>query len=384
MKTFGRSLLRLISGNSVGFSLIEMTLVAGVMTVTSLAVAGLFSQHLKSKKVMGAIESMDDLNRRIREIIDKPHLLGKSLADSRNGVLLNCINSGGCDLPLTTLRLVDPYRSSLILAGAPGEVALSAQGRICSGTCGVQEFPLEVLAAFRADRTRGVLITYCIRQRRNGSFPSLPPPPGISLQWKPKIFPSCEITYSLHGGDPVQNPPVRPRRDQYDPTVAASWLSIGSFRPCPVGQVVVAIRPDGSADCDIVSQASRAYKADTITGGRCGVGQLVVGIKSDGTPECLPATQAFKISDVLRSACRLVVTTGAGNPGNVAIAACNADEFLLSGGGQCEVGPGGICSGANPSFLHLSGPFGNVYAVDCYRYDWRGDGCAQAWALCCK
>lgn len=69
----------------------------------------------------------------------------------------------------------------------------------------------------------------------------------------------------------------------------------------------------------------------------------------------------------------------------VSTATCAADEWLLTGGGECEV-PGAValCGGTRKGFLHASHPSGNSWSVDCYSNDWSTDVCSRAYAVCCK
>ncbi len=79
--------------------------------------------------------------------------------------------------------------------------------------------------------------------------------------------------------------------------------------------------------------------------------------------------------------CRTVTVDGV----NGAIAQCASDEFLLTGGGQCETSnPGcGICACARTGYLHYSAPTGNEWTADCYNPA-GGDVCVRAYAVCCK
>ncbi|MDD5120622.1 MAG: hypothetical protein PHR84_04870, partial [Candidatus Omnitrophica bacterium] len=75
--------------------------------------------------------------------------------------------------------------------------------------------------------------------------------------------------------------------------------------------------------------------------------------------------------------CRRVSAVGPA-PTYVSRATCNANEWLLSGGGGCS----------NPTiaYLHESAPYPGLEAwqVDCYRHDGSGDNPSFAYAICCE
>jgi hypothetical protein len=81
--------------------------------------------------------------------------------------------------------------------------------------------------------------------------------------------------------------------------------------------------------------------------------------------------------------CRVVMAQGLG-PSFVSVAACNADEFLLNGGGITHPD---LCGG-KVGYLHTSMPEGNSWKVDGFEaYTGAapaGDICTQAFATCCK
>lgn len=73
--------------------------------------------------------------------------------------------------------------------------------------------------------------------------------------------------------------------------------------------------------------------------------------------------------------CREVVGPWA----NIGVASCAADEYAISGGGQCN-------APAEDGFLHYSGPTPDLsgWVVDCFSYNWQGDINSRAFAVCCK
>lgn len=81
-----------------------------------------------------------------------------------------------------------------------------------------------------------------------------------------------------------------------------------------------------------------------------------------------------------RLECRVVVGPS-GQAGSTAY--CGPDEWVISGGGRCEVkGEGGLQDG----FLHSSVPLsdGSGWVADCFRHDTLADVLVTAHAICCK
>lgn len=87
-----------------------------------------------------------------------------------------------------------------------------------------------------------------------------------------------------------------------------------------------------------------------------------------------------------RPSCRVVVASNNVTPATTfaSYAGCAADEWLSGGGGQCEVPGSDLCAGVSRGFLHLNGPQGNGWVVDCFANNWGGEACSRAWAICCK
>ena len=75
--------------------------------------------------------------------------------------------------------------------------------------------------------------------------------------------------------------------------------------------------------------------------------------------------------------CRRISVAG-GAPSYVSRATCNANEWLLNGGGGCQ--------DPTVSYLHESYPPGGLDAwqVDCFRHDGGGDSPSFAYATCCE
>ena len=86
--------------------------------------------------------------------------------------------------------------------------------------------------------------------------------------------------------------------------------------------------------------------------------------------------------------CRTVTNEG-GAPSFASHAQCAADEFVMTGGGECQTAEGNhnLC-GQSPSgktgILHFNGVSGNGWAADCILPGDIGEVCSRAWALCCK
>lgn len=87
--------------------------------------------------------------------------------------------------------------------------------------------------------------------------------------------------------------------------------------------------------------------------------------------------------------CRTVTANGFAPPYFSANARCNADEFAIGGGGDCETPTGGYCAGLSTGILHYSGPDpdGKGWSTDCFSSSGSspgGDRCSRAFARCCK
>lgn len=66
-------------------------------------------------------------------------------------------------------------------------------------------------------------------------------------------------------------------------------------------------------------------------------------------------------------------------------ALCAADEWVMSGGGECQSIATGSMTGSG--FLHESRPLPDLsgWVTDCFRQDWASEGIAsRAYAVCCK
>ncbi len=86
-------------------------------------------------------------------------------------------------------------------------------------------------------------------------------------------------------------------------------------------------------------------------------------------------------------ACRIVNST----VGTIAVASCNSDEIMTSGGGVCQTSsqllpgctnnPGGVYAG----YLHASYPINKTsWLANCWMGNYEGEVCVQAYAICCK
>lgn len=83
--------------------------------------------------------------------------------------------------------------------------------------------------------------------------------------------------------------------------------------------------------------------------------------------------------------CRTVVDVGPG-PHFVSNPRCNADEFVLSGGGHCEGVGTGLCGEIGGATIHYSAPDADRkgWSVDCYDETHGTDRCSRGYAICCK
>ncbi|MBC7530839.1 MAG: hypothetical protein H7318_04610 [Oligoflexus sp.] len=71
-------------------------------------------------------------------------------------------------------------------------------------------------------------------------------------------------------------------------------------------------------------------------------------------------------------------------PGQAGIASCNADEWMMTGGGMCPLPLAPGVFEANPYFLHNSAPVGESWMTDCWAArDHTLDYDAWATAICC-
>jgi len=74
-------------------------------------------------------------------------------------------------------------------------------------------------------------------------------------------------------------------------------------------------------------------------------------------------------------------------PDHIAIAICADDEYVVGGGGECEI-KGSLCPG-DPDYdgyMHYNAPLSDLsgWRVDCYDRMMRGEVCSRAYAICCK
>lgn len=126
--------------------------------------------------------------------------------------------------------------------------------------------------------------------------------------------------------------------------------------------------PNGTSDC---SNGKCLWKSSTTPNTTCPTGKVMSGVLN-GEPVCKTLT------------CRAVYGSGSSPPHYIASATCNADEILTGMGGMAETPGSTICAGTSRGFLHAIIPTGNGVAVDAFKYNWTGDLCSRAVAICCK
>ena len=97
----------------------------------------------------------------------------------------------------------------------------------------------------------------------------------------------------------------------------------------------------------------------------------VLATNETGSPSCK------------RLVCRYVDNIG-GAPTYTSHAICNDDEILTGGGGYAETPGSSLCAGIKKGFVHYNMPNGKKWSVDAYNYDWVGETCSFARAICCK
>lgn len=138
----------------------------------------------------------------------------------------------------------------------------------------------------------------------------------------------------------------------------------------------------------------RIYNSSLLVGGsysggtNYGFGNLIVSGGTTNPPAPAKVKNGFIYGNF---DCRTVTNQSTNAPTYPSTASCAADEFLLTGGGQCsqdgtDLGDGaGIITNGDRGFLHTNYPNyeARSWIADCYDGTNQRDVKSKAWAVCC-